>query len=118
MTDITIHMRKNDGLENCKKKKKKNVFFSFGFSHPGGSVSLTGVQELGSISGRLPDDPGGFTCMYITMLLTCICGWVPLKVDMGPLSSDVKEVPLALGQELLRLTLRKVIVCCHPWSTY
>ena len=54
MTDITIHMCKNDGLEN--KKKKKIVF-----SHSGGSVSLTGVRESGSISGRLPDDPGGFT---------------------------------------------------------
>ena len=56
MAIITIHMRKNDGLE---KKKKKIVF-----SHPGGSVSLPGVRELGCISGRLPDDPGGFTCMY------------------------------------------------------
>ena len=58
MTIITIHMRKNDGLE----KKKKNFFF-FVFSHPGGSVSLPGVRESGYISGRLPDDPGGFTCM-------------------------------------------------------
>ena len=53
MAIITIHMRKNDGLE-----KKKKIF-----SHPGGSVSLPGVRELGCISGRLPDDPGGFTCM-------------------------------------------------------
>ena len=52
MAIITIHMRKNDGLE-----KKK-------ISHPGGSVSLPGVRELGRISGRLPDDPGGFTCMH------------------------------------------------------
>ena len=58
MAIITIHMRKNDGLE--KKKKKKNFFV---FSHPGGSVSLPGVWELGRISGRLPDDQGGFTCM-------------------------------------------------------
>ena len=58
MTDITIHMRKNDGLENL-----FIIFFFFVFSHPGGSVSLTGVRESGSISGRLPDDPGGFTCM-------------------------------------------------------
>ena len=33
------------------------------YSHLGGSVSLPGVQESGCISGRLPDDPGGFTCM-------------------------------------------------------
>ena len=59
MTIITIHMRKNDGLE----KKKKKIFFLFVFSHPGGSVSLPGVRESGRISGRLPDDPGGFTCM-------------------------------------------------------
>ena len=62
MAIITIHMRKNDGLE--KKKKKKKIFFFFVFSHPGGSVSLPGVRELGCISGRLPDDPGGFTCMH------------------------------------------------------
>ena len=59
MTIITIHMHKNDGLE----KKKKFFFFFFVFSHPGGSVSLPGVRESGHISGRLPDDPGGFTCM-------------------------------------------------------
>ena len=59
MAIITIHMRKNDGLEK-KKKKKKNFFV---FSHLGGSVSLPGVRELGRISGRLPDDPGGFTCI-------------------------------------------------------
>ena len=52
MAIITIHMRKNDGLG------KKNSF-----SHLGGSVSLPGVRELGCISGRLPDDLGGFTCM-------------------------------------------------------
>ena len=63
MTVITIHMRKNDGLE----KIKKNFFF-FVFSHLGGSVSLPGVRESGCISGRLPDDPGGFTCMD---LITC-----------------------------------------------
>ena len=60
MTVITIPMCKNDGIENLKKKKK---FFFFVFSHPGGSVSLPGVRESGFISGRLPDDPGGFTCM-------------------------------------------------------
>ena len=59
VTDITIHMRKNDGLENL--KKKKNIFFLL-FSHPGGSVS----RESGSISGRLPDDPGGFACMKMS----------------------------------------------------
>ena len=58
MAIITIHMHKNDGLE----KKKKNFFFVF--SHLGGSVSLPGVWELGCISGRLPNDPGGFTCMH------------------------------------------------------
>ena len=58
-------MRKNDGLEKKKKKKKKIFFFFFFFvfSHPGGSVSLPGVRELRCISGRLPDDPGGFTYM-------------------------------------------------------
>ena len=58
MIIITIHMRKNDGLE-----KKKYFFFFFVFSHLGGSVSLPGVRESGCISGRLLDDPGGFTCM-------------------------------------------------------
>ena len=43
VTVITIHVRKNDGPE------KKNFFFVF--SHPGGSVSLPGVQEVGCISG-------------------------------------------------------------------
>ena len=60
MTIITIHMRKNDGLE---KFFFFFFFFFFVFSHPGGSVSLPGVRESGRISGRLPDDPGGFTCM-------------------------------------------------------
>ena len=63
MTIITIHMRKNDGLE-----KKKNFFFFLVFSHPGGSVSLPGVRESGRISGRLPDDPGGFTCMVLSYI--------------------------------------------------
>ena len=63
MAIITICMRKNDGLE--KKNKKIYFFFFFVFSHPGGSVSLPGVRELGCISGRLPDDSGGFTCMLI-----------------------------------------------------
>ena len=63
VTDIIIHMRKNDGLEN----KKKNVFFVF--SHLGGSVLLTGVRESGSISGRLPDNQGGCTCMKIWHLI-------------------------------------------------
>ena len=53
-----------------KKKKKKKFFFFFVFSHSGGSVSLPGVRELGWISGRLPDDPGGFTCMtYIEFII-------------------------------------------------
>ena len=65
MTIIIIHMRKNDGLE----KKKKKLLFFFVFSHPGGSVSLPGVRESGCISGRLPDDPGGFTCMLLPKLL-------------------------------------------------
>ena len=43
--------------------KKTKFFFFFVFSHPGGSVSLPGVRESGRVSGRLPDDPGGFTCM-------------------------------------------------------
>ena len=51
MTVITIHMLKNDG-------------------DPGGSVSLPGVWESGCISGRLPDDPGGFTCMEIDCLMS------------------------------------------------
>ena len=40
VTDITIHMRKNDGLENY-----LQFFFVlfFVFSHPGDSVSLVGV---------------------------------------------------------------------------
>ena len=29
------------------------------FSHPGGYVSLEGVRKSGSISCKLPDDPGG-----------------------------------------------------------
>ena len=62
-----ITMRKNDGLE------KKKIFFFFVFSHPGGSVSLPGERELGCISGRLPDDPGGFTCMGpLTMELAAL----------------------------------------------
>ena len=45
--------------------KKRYIFFFFVFLHPGGSVSLTGVRESGSNFGRLPDDPGGFTCMQL-----------------------------------------------------
>ena len=50
--------------------EKKNFFFFFFFvfSHPGGSVSLPRVRESGCISGRLPDDPGGFTCMLCVYL--------------------------------------------------
>ena len=54
-------MRKNHGLE---KKKKINKIV---FSHLGGSVSLPGVRESGRISGRLPDNPGGFTCMTTSL---------------------------------------------------
>ena len=64
MTIIIIHMCKNDGLE-----KKIFFFFFFVFSHPGGSVSLPGVRESGRISGRLPDDPGGFTCMHLDSII-------------------------------------------------
>ena len=53
-------MRKNDGLENY----LPNVFFLLLFSCPGDSVSLEGVRESGSISWRLPDDPGGITYMH------------------------------------------------------
>ena len=57
---ITIHMLKNDGLEN--------FLIFFVFSHPGGSVSLPGVWESGCISGR----PGwsGRVHMYVTMELS------------------------------------------------
>ena len=44
---------------------RSGVRHYFVFSHPGGSVSLAGVRESGSISGRLPDDLGGFTCMQL-----------------------------------------------------
>ena len=60
VADITIHISKNDGLENDLKKKKKKKDFFFFFLHPGGSASLMGVRESGCISGRLPDDLGGF----------------------------------------------------------
>ena len=39
-----------------------NFFFFFLFPLPGDPVLLA---ESGSISGRLPDDPGGFTCMWL-----------------------------------------------------
>ena len=41
------------------------------FSYPGDSVSFAGVQELGSISGSLPDDPGGIICMRIFIVPIC-----------------------------------------------
>ena len=44
----------------CAKMMVWKIIFFF-FSHPGDSVTLVGVRESGSISGRLPD-PGGFTC--------------------------------------------------------
>ena len=31
---------------------------------PGGFASFPGAREVSSISGSLPDDPGGITCMY------------------------------------------------------
>ena len=68
MTDITIHVRKNDGLENY--LNFFFFFFFFVFSHPGDSISLTEVRESGSIPGRLPNDPGGFTCMFKRILET------------------------------------------------
>ena len=51
MNDITIHMRKNDGLE---------IFFFFHIQE-----ILSHSREWGSISMRLPDDPGGFKCMQV-----------------------------------------------------
>ena len=30
---------------------------------PGGFASFPGAREVSSISGSLPDDPGGITCM-------------------------------------------------------
>ena len=80
MAIITIHMRKNDGLE--KKKKKKCFFFFFVFSHPGGSVSLPGVRELGRISGRLPDNPGGFTCLQMFSIDDCMHGVHEINDDI------------------------------------
>ena len=53
MTDITIHMCKNDGLENYLEKKIREI--------------LSHSWESGFISGRLPDDPGGFTCMHLDL---------------------------------------------------
>ena len=53
-SDRYYHVRKNDGLEIY-----LFIFIFFLFSHPGDSVSLTGVCESGSISGRLPDDLEG-----------------------------------------------------------
>ena len=63
VTYITMH--KNDGLENYLQKQKKNYFFYLYFSHSGDSVSLAGVCESGSISGRLMDGPVGFTFMQV-----------------------------------------------------
>ena len=86
MTVITIHMCKNDGLEK-KKKKFFFFFFFFVFLHPGGSVLLPGVRESGCISGRLPDDPGGFTCMLYSYAsehvcaCLCVCAHVCVRRD-------------------------------------
>ena len=41
----------------------KTIFVLLIFSHAGDSVSLEGVWELGSIFCKLPDGPGGFTCL-------------------------------------------------------
>ena len=63
-------------------------FFFFVFSHPGGSVSLTGVRELGSIYRRLPDDPGEFTCMWVGYLklftnsISRVCKFMDLQVNL------------------------------------
>ena len=86
MTVITIHMRKNDGLENYSKK----IFFFFFFlvfSHAGGSVSLPGVRESGCISRRLPDDPGGFTCMHVYSLMARGRQTLGVKILMSTESS-------------------------------
>ena len=32
---------------------------------PGGFASFPGAREVSSISGSLPDDPGGITCMIL-----------------------------------------------------
>ena len=74
-------MCKNDGLEN---NLKKFFFFFFVFSHPGGPVSLPGVRESGCISGRVPDDPGGFTCMqwHVTANPAVRSSWNLNSTDM------------------------------------
>ena len=84
VADITIHMSKNDGLENYLKKKEKRKKKFFLYFHI--LEVLPHSRESGCISGRLPDDPGGFTCMVeekreerkkkhigpTTILYTCI----------------------------------------------
>ena len=40
---------------------KKNCYRNIQL--PGGFASFPGAREVSSISGRLPDDPGGITCM-------------------------------------------------------
>ena len=41
--------------------EKKNCYRNIQL--PGGFASFPGVREVSSISGSLPDDPGGITCM-------------------------------------------------------
>ena len=46
----------------CKKwTVKKNCYRNIQL--PGGFASFPGAREVSSISGSLPDDPGGITCM-------------------------------------------------------
>ena len=45
---------------------EKNVIGKFKL--PGGFGSFPGVREARSISGSLPDDPGGITCMLCVVL--------------------------------------------------
>ena len=42
--------------------KKKNCYRNIQL--PGGFASFPGAREVSSISGSLPDDPGGNTCMH------------------------------------------------------
>ena len=53
-TDITMHMCKNDGLE----------MFFFLYFHIREILSRWSVG-VGLHFGRLPDDPGGITCMFV-----------------------------------------------------
>ena len=85
-------------IKKKKKKKKKKFFFFFFFvfSHPEGSISLTGVRESGSISGRLPDDPEGFTCMIVGYKYG-IMGYISIynNKDFSSLKNDLFVFQLA-----------------------